>query len=239
MDTINFQPNLINDDKQRIVEEFKLFLSLKPSDKIFIEQIPCKRNNNNNNAVCIENVHIMALACCIGDDNFIIFDDKIIHINCYRLRLFNKDLILSYKNSQSIGLTYDEACLMAEKLIMEQNICTVPIKEDLDFQSDGHIMPRDKNSKYNKKNISVVMFIGSNNTPFNWLNFTWYHFRIIKKVMYEGIEILLPIRVGYYNRDKDCNINDDKPFFDYHEEMTRHEDDKCLLLYASLVYKSE
>ena len=54
-----------------------------------------------------------------------------------------------------------------------------------------------------------------------------------------GVEMKLPIRVGYYNRDKDCNIYDDQPFFDYHEEMTRHEDDKCLLLYASLVYKSE
>jgi hypothetical protein len=57
--------------------------------------------------------------------------------------------------------------------------------------------------------------------------------------MYMSVEILIPIRVGYYNRDKNCNICDDEPHFDYHEEMTREIDDKCLLLYASLVYKDD
>jgi hypothetical protein len=27
----------------------------------------------------------------INDDNFIILDDKIIHINCHRFKLFNRD----------------------------------------------------------------------------------------------------------------------------------------------------
>jgi hypothetical protein len=219
MDTMNSQ---IKDDKQRIIDEFKLFLSLKPSDKIVVEKKPGQKNTDKK-VSHIENVHIMALACCIGDDHFIILDDKIIHINnSLRLfDLFDKDLILRYKNSQTIGLTYDEACLMSETLIMTQNICTVPITD------------------YNKKNVSVsvAIFIGSNDTPFYWLNFTMHKFRIIKKVMHEGIETLLPINIGYYNRDNDCNIINDEPFLDCHEEMTRYEDSKCLLLYASLSYK--
>lgn len=235
---INVKTSSINDDKYRLIKEFKEFLSLKPSDKIIVEQVPIKRYNQT--TTLIDNVYIMGLACSIGDDNFIMLDDKIIHINCHRFKLFNRDLILSYKNKSCVGISYEEACKMAEKLINEHDIITIPLKENFDIdKNDGNIIPRDQNSKYNKKNVSVVMFIGSNEGSFHWQNFIWNNFRVIKKVIYNSAELLLPIRVGYYHRDKNCNICDDEPHFDYHEEMTREIDEKCLLLYASLVYKND
>lgn len=207
------------DNKQRIINELKIFLSLKPSDNIIVEQIPY----GNKKGIYYSDVNVIGLVCTIGENNFIIQDDKIIHIKHDRLQIFNKERILQYKNSNSIGIDYQEACLRVEKLILEQDICTIPFD--------------DLNNNLGEKNVSVVMFIGSNNIPFDWVNLVLSRFKIYKKINCGDNDILNPIKIGYYKRDNEYNIIDNEPYLDHCEEMTRYEDKNCLLLHSPLSYK--
>ena len=126
-----------------------------------------------------------------------------------------------FKNKDNTGLTYEQACGLVEKLVMNNNICTLPC-EPIIFNKLAE----------SELGVSVVLLF-KRDIPFYWFDFTSCDFRIVK--ICDNIEY--PINIGYYKRDNEMNITYDKPFLDNHEEQTRFNDTNSLLLYASLTYK--
>ena len=227
--------NTIPDNKNRIIEELKLFLSLKPSDKFIIESYGGALNyksDKHTNPILIEDTNLLYLACNVGQNYFIITDEKIIHLdlNGYdRLPIFNKEKIMEIikKNENNKGITYDDACNLAQKLIEDNDMETLPINMSLDNA---------QNNKLDKAKIGVcVVLFFKRDIQFCWLNFVCCDFRISKIINNTTKQ---PINIGYYKRDNEMNIINNIPYFDHHEEQTRYNDPNSLLLYASLLYKA-
>ena len=227
--------NTVPDNKNRIIEELKLFLSLKPSDKFIIESYGGALNyksNKQTNPILIEDTNLLYLACNVGQNYFIITDEKIIHLdlNGYnRLPLFNKEKIMEIikKNENNKGITYDEACILAQKIIDDNDMETLPITMPSN-NAQNNVLTKPKIG------VCVVLFF-KRDVPFYWLNFVCCDFRLSKILSNTTKQ---PINIGYYKRDNEMNIINNIPYFDHHEEQTRYNDPNSLLLYASLLYKA-
>lgn len=208
-------PNVVDDNKSRIINELRLLLSLKPSDDYIIEKIGLSGKKTDGH---IDNITVEAFTCMVGTNQFIVYDHGIVHIlhTSPRTTVLNHNIIK--KNVTSDCVSYLFACSIVENIINSSEICTVPY--DIEKAGVG---------------VSVAIFLKTENRYFlNWPLLSSNYFRMYKVDMF-GTSTFL--NFGYYFRDKDMNIIDPKPFLDYHEEYTRYLCDNGMILYASLTYK--
>lgn len=196
---------IIDHDKQRIIRELISFMSLEPSELVKLE---CDAEGKAIDLTKL-NIRIVGLQCRIGKDNFIRIDNRII----YAVEDYVVDGIEKYKNSDILGITFEEACVQIEKRILEST------------------QPR----------TWVSMQLMSDK-PFNWVKLVCGEFKVYKKntSIKNEDDVFEALRVGYYHQTKDDDLSDGErlrggePYFQHIEEITRYVDNKCLHLFACI-----